>query len=281
MPEPAADADRPLVEAYLRRHPLSSARTLERFQAAEVAAALAESPPDRVAAVLERMTPSLAAPTLAALAEPAPVLAHLRVDTAGILLRRLPADEQSRLLGLLSQGARDRLVRVLDHPEGSAGALADPTVVVLPEDATIETALSSVRRTAEQVMYYLYVVDRSGRLAGVLTLRELMLAEPTTTVGSAMRRSPARLQASADRAAVVAHPGWREFHALPVVDGAGRFVGALRYETLRLLDREAEPGPGGDLVSAALSLGELYWVGLTGVLEGLAHAAARGTGEQR
>lgn len=273
----AAETERLLVETFVRRHPVSSARTLERFDPAEAAAALDHVEAPDAAAVLTRMAPSQAAAALDALDEPGVVLSRMEEDTAAVLLRRLPTERRGRLLELVAPEAAAPLERVLAFPEGTAGAIADPTVLALPVDVSAEEASERVRRSAETVTYYLYVVDRSGVLVGVLSLRELMLAEPRDRVETLMRGSPARLRASADRVEVVEHPGWLEFHALPVVDERGRFVGVVRYETLRMLARETEGSPAAGLTSTALALGELYWVGLTGVIEGLGRAAVRGT----
>lgn len=272
-----AETERLLVETFLRRHPVSSARTLERFDPADAAAALDHVDAGDAAGVLGRMAPSQAAASLDALDEPGPVLSRMEEDAAAVLLRRLPEERWRRLLGLVRPEVAALLGRVLAFPEGTAGAIADPTVLALPVDVSAEEASERVRRSAETVMYYLYVVDRAGVLVGVLSLRELMLADPRDRVETLMRGSPARLRASAGRVEVVEHPGWLEFHALPVVDGQGRFVGVVRYETLRMLAREAEGSPAAGLTSTALALGELYWVGLTGVIEGLGRAAVRGT----
>jgi hypothetical protein len=35
------------------------------------------------------------------------------------------------------------------------------------------------------------------------------------------------------------HPRWRELHTLPVVDDSGRYLGAIRYRTLRRLEVES------------------------------------------
>jgi hypothetical protein len=78
-----------------------------------------------------------------------------------------------------------------------------------------------------------------------------------------------RLPVRADFASVLAHPGWRDFHVLPVVDDSDVFVGVIRHEKLRSLEDTAKK-PGNQAVSTMLSLGELYWIGLTGMLAGVA-----------
>ena len=146
----------------------------------------------------------------------------------------------------------------------------DPRALALPDDLAISEALKRVRRSPQNVLYYMYVVDRDQRLVGVLNLRELMLASPKTTLSSAMQPNVARLPALADLMAIVAHPGWRDFHALPVVDAGDTFIGVIRYETLRRLEDETGAPPYNQAVATVLSLGELCWIGFAGMLAGLA-----------
>jgi hypothetical protein len=83
---------------------------------------------------------------------------------------------------------------------------------------------------------------------------------PITTVA---RRPVGRLNPRTPAATIVAHPKWRDVHALPVTSDDGRLVGVLRYATLRRLEGEVAAHRGrlhpGFL---ALGLGRLYWISL-------------------
>jgi hypothetical protein len=88
---------------------------------------------------------------------------------------------------------------------------------------------------------------------------------------------PLHLTALASRADVLAHPGWKEVHALPVVDEQGAYLGALRYRTLRRLEEELlhRPGEDGDATAA---LGQLFATAATGLLEALTGPVTTKTG---
>lgn len=188
-------------------------------------------------------------------------------DEGAATLERLAPGEAAAFLAALLDETAEPLARLLRYPEGTAGALMDPRVLALPEDLSAADALGRMRRAARQVFYYLYVVDREQRLRGVLNLRELLLAPPRTPLAAAMRQSVARIPARADRVAILAHPAWREYHALPVVDEGGILLGAIRYETLRRLEAEAKPGDrAGDPLATMVTLGELCWQGMARVL---------------
>jgi magnesium transporter len=258
-----------LATAFLATHPLDAAPVVERLAPAEAVQTLAAAPAGVAAGVLRHMAPPAAAECLERLgpAGAAPIIAALPLDSAAMLLRRLPEPILGATLASVPTEAASALATMLQHPSHTAGALMDPRVLAAPGDMTVGEAFARIRQSPRHVLYYLYVVDRTGRLVGVLNLRELMLAPGETTLAAVMRPATARLTALDGVGAVVVHPGWRALHALPVVDGSGRFVGAIRYETIRRLEARPERGtPAGGRVDLWLGLAELCWVGLTGVL---------------
>lgn len=263
------------AQAFLAAHPEDAAPLLERLSPQEVAALLEDTPPQIAAAVLRRMAPFSGAECLVHIsAEPLRhILSVLPLDASAGLLRRLDQSVQERLLAQAAREIAAPLHLLLRYPEGSAGALMDPQTLALPEDLTISDALERIRQTPQHVLYYLYVVNREQALVGVLNLRELMLALPTARLAEVMHQYVARISARADRAIIVAHSAWRDVHALPVVDDAGVFLGTLRYETLRRLESEAATSrPTQNAVATFLTVGELYWTGLSRMLAGLAAA---------
>ncbi|HUP45120.1 MAG TPA: CBS domain-containing protein [Thermoanaerobaculia bacterium] len=265
-----------LARAFLEEHPREAALALERMPAAE-RAAVVRAVPEEAGDALGEMVASSAAECLALLnpAEAAPALERLAPDAAIAVLRRMPPESANRLISGLPDSKQEALRRVLRYPEGTAAAVMDPMVLAIPEDIPVSEARLRLRREARGLLYYIFVVDRQGTLVGVLDIPELMRARARDLIGSVMHTPVAHVPAWTPAAAVRAHPAWRSFHALPVTDEAGRFAGAIRYQTLRRLEREAEGGapaaPAGVTVGA---LGELFHLGLAGLVEGVAGVAA-------
>ena len=256
------ETDRVLSEAFVAQHPAEAARAMEGHSVGEVAAFLSESVPEHVAPVVAAMDPTLAAAALGEIEDgvAAPVVEALPAAAAGRLLRRLPPKVRGAIVERMTPRNRRRMESSLRYPPGSAGALLDPAVLTVAPDLTVDTALARVRGADSGVHYYLFVVDRHGMLAGVVSLHELLAAPADALVGAIARRAVATLAATADRAAIVAHPSWQELHTLPVVDAAGRFLGRVRPETLRRLESEESATPLGTAATAgALDFGELAW----------------------
>jgi magnesium transporter len=232
--------ERRLAEELLRRHPERAALVFERLGLDEAVRVLSRSPARDTAAVLQRMSPNRAAEALVALdsAGIAAVLEALPLDVASRLTRRLPPERAQQALAAVGDRLARALRSLIGFPEGSAGALMDPNVLALPDDLTAREAMDRVREMRESARYNVYIVNHEQRLVGVVNLRELLLARPRARLADLMVREPLCLDARADRSVVVAHPGWKEVHALPVVDEQGAYLGAIRYRTLRHLEDE-------------------------------------------
>jgi magnesium transporter len=266
-----------LANQVLREHPSRAASVLERSGLAEAVPLLTRGEPTVAAEVLRRLAPHFAAAVLerSAPERASRLLDTLELDVAARLARRLSGPLLEAILQRTGTRRARALRAVLHFPEGSAGALMDPDVLALPEELSAREALRRVRETASQARYNLYVVDREGHLVGVLNLRELLLARPRAQLSDLMVRDPARLDARADRASVLSHAGWREVHALPVVDEEGAYLGAVRYRTLRALEEELLR-PRSQDADASAALGQLFAAGAGGLLDALSGAPGGG-----
>jgi magnesium transporter len=261
-----------LAMGFLRDHPDEAAAVLEGRPADEVADLLAEAPAELTATLLQRMTTPSATACLRGMPSAAASAAAqmLPVGTLAGLVRQMDATDAEVVLRALPRGARTGLERILRYPEDTAGALMDPRVTALPQDITVENATARLRKLRQASIYYYYVVDREQHLVGVLTVRELLLAPRRELLSQVMHAPVERLPAETQRKAILGHPAWQVYHALPVVDEEGRFVGVMRYETLRRLEREEVPStPTTAAMETAMRLGELIWIGFAGVFAGL------------
>jgi magnesium transporter len=265
-----------LALAFLESHPREAARALERLPHDERIAVLRAVPAGVVAPALREMVRSTAADCLTRLefAEAASIVAALMPDESADLLRRTPPDARDRILAALPAASRERVARVLRYHEGTAGAFMDPSIVELPDDLSIGEAQERVRSATRGLLYYLYVVDRARRLVGVLDIPELMAAPPDDALRAVMHQKVDRLSAWAPSHVIREHPGWRSYHAMPVVDEHDCLLGAIRYQTLRRLEQDTPTNVTPPATVTALALGELFHIGVTGLVGSLVSAAS-------
>jgi magnesium transporter len=260
-----------VAAAFLRERPVRAAVILEQMPAADRADVFRALPGAVARAVVEMSTPAAADAVARLDADTATtVLEDLPNDLAARLMRRLSAGHVAQILGTMPAGRQQALRRALRYPEGTAGALMDAGVMALPDDITTTDARVRIRREAAEALHYVYVVDRGGRLVGVVGLSELLRTSRRTAIRAAMRQEVERLQVWMLTAAVRAHAAWGSFHALPVVDEKDRLVGVLRYRTLKRLEREVDTRSAPPASVATAAMGELFQLGLAGLVESVA-----------
>lgn len=270
-----------LTQAYVQAHPIEAARRLESLDVAEAAALLAPLPPEDIAPVLDNLLPAVGAALLDGLPleTATDVLAVLSSSSAIGLLRQYEPAGQGRYLDAMEAVLAGSLRLALAHPEGTAASLCDPRVFTLPPDVSVAEALARLRRTPRYATYYLYVIDRDRKLAGLVTVKELLASDGDHLVGSLMKTSVATLPAEATVGELLQHPQWRLFHTLPVVDRTGTFLGALRYRALRRIEDQAGVAQSpASLSGALLTLWEFYSVSGIRVMTDMAEALAAGAG---
>ncbi len=223
-------------------------------------------PGDDIAQVLEHCLPVSAAKILGELPHilSGKVLSAMNATSAIGVLRQLEETTRYDILECLDNSMGATLRRALRYSPNTAGSLADPQVFTLPPDIPVEEAVSRIRTYGQKAMYYIYVIDRDGKLEGVLTLRQLLIDTSDHLVGTLMENQITTLSAEANLEEIIQHPEWSRFHTLPVVDRWGTFFGALRYRMLRRIEKDVEgKAPLGTVSDSLMQLWEAY--SITGI----------------
>lgn len=262
-----------LGQRYLDRHPEEAAEVLVTLPAEEAVPMIAAVSPDSAAAALQRLPVSWAASLLNRLpaASAAPVFTALPIEWQVNLLRQLDETARERQLASIPPQLAKPLRRLLPYPGGTAASLMDPHVFAVADDLTVQEALKRTKLDTEHLRFYIYLVDAGFRLTGVLTLRELMQAGPKRRVADLARRPVMSINAAQRLQEIVTSPHWHRVPTLPVVEADGTLLGLLRYKTLRGIEDELEQRSHEDAaLSTLLALGELYWLGMSGIFRGLA-----------
>lgn len=157
------------------------------------------------------------------------------------------------------------------YADRTAGAVADVGAPAMAQHLTAADARRALRGVAAAPYPYVYVTDDEHGLVGVLHVRELAEASAGTPLSQLMVTDLVTLAATAALSAVAAHPGWREFDALPIVEPTGAFLGVLQHRHVRGV---AGSEPAGSLAGALFHLGELYWIGLSMWVPGMGMVAS-------
>ena len=125
------------------------------------------------------------------------------------------------------------VAELLPYEDDTAGGLMTTEFVTLPRDLTVGAALARLREMAEtpNMIYYLYVVEgESWQLTGVITLRSLILADPSFPLEHVMRSDIQVAHVHDDAAEVAQKISEYNLLALPVVDEAGDILGIVTVD---------------------------------------------------
>lgn len=160
------------------------------------------------------------------------LLEEMGSDERTDLFKVLDEDRREALLRRMAHREREELKRLASYEEGTAGAIMTADYVAIPTGMTVSRALMRVRQTAPdaETVYQLYIVDPEGRLAGTLSLRQLMVARPGALIDDLMIKDV--ISASVDEAQeeVARTVARYDLLALPVVDAERRLVGIVTHD---------------------------------------------------
>ncbi|MFC2099867.1 magnesium transporter, partial [Candidatus Bipolaricaulota bacterium] len=152
----------------------------------------------------------------------------------------LPEETQQELLSRLSFKDAKVLTDLLAYPPDTAGGLMSPEVVPLSLTMSVQEAIELLRRRKEEAetVYYAYAVDEAGRLQGVLSLRDMALAPPGSSLRDLMIRDAFTVPVTADAEDVARMFDKYDYLALPVVDEGNRLLGIITVDDVIDVIRE-------------------------------------------
>jgi magnesium transporter len=213
-------------------NPEERQQVLNLFDDESLALIFEELDPDIVSEVVEQFGPERFSR----------ILGEMAFDDAVDLLGELHEDEAEELLELMEADDAKDVKALLTHPENTAGGLMTNEYIALRKEWTVEDALQRLRELAPQAetIYYLYVTDAAGRLVGVASLRELIIAPPKALIGEIMSTNVISVMAGVDQEEVARIIEKYDFLAVPVVNKSGRLVGIVTVDdVIDVLEDEA------------------------------------------
>ncbi len=213
---------------------------------ADIADILEQLDAEEASAMLERLDTETAADALNEVESPlqydilseldperaSDLLETLAPDDAADILADLPPEVAERLLNLMPIAESRSIRELLRYGSETAGGIMTNEVLSLAQDMTVEEALVYLRQHSEhmEMVYYLYIVDAEQRLAGVVSLRELVVAEPATRLKDLMSPDVIKVSTSMDQEQVAQVIAKYDLLGVPVVDSDNRLVGLVTVD---------------------------------------------------
>lgn len=262
-----------LGESFMRAHPVEAALALEDVEPKELARFFGRIPADQTASVLEFLDNEVVAACLQSMTPgtAGAIVERLRPQTRMVVLRLMPARSRDRILATLEEAIAEQTRRSLRFREGSVAELMETAVRTLTGDTKSGEALQRIRRTRRDAVGTFFVLDRQHRVTGITDLHTLMRSPRDQPISESAREQVPRVLAGTLQSDLVDHPVWAEENSVAVVDEDGVFLGAIDHRAVARARNRLQHDKSRNVgLETAIALGELYWMGLSGVLDGLA-----------
>ncbi len=226
-------------------HPADRAEHLEQLPLDKQVCVLSHLPAEEAAEALAELDEALAGNVLENMDadDAARLIAKMDPDDAVDILDEVEKDHRDILLSNLPADDADELRKLLAFDPDTAAGVMNTDIITVDMYSTVDEAIQCIRSELEEkeMPYYVYVVDRSTTLEGVISLRDLMLARPGTQVESMVNAQDViSVQFDADKSEVARLLGHYNFLCLPVVDREGHLMGVVTHDdVLDIIQDEA------------------------------------------
>jgi CBS domain-containing protein len=184
--------------------------------------AIGEMEPETQVDILEDLEPARAAD----------ILEEMDPDEAADLVADLSDESREEILGLMEKDEAEEVQELMTYGEETAGGIMTTEFVAVPATLTAAQTIDRLRElepTAETI-YYVYVTDADNRLVGVLSLRDLIVAKPSTVISTFMYDEPVAVRTDASQNEVTGVVARYNLLAVPVVDAEGRLEGIVTVD---------------------------------------------------
>ncbi len=174
--------------------------------------------------VLAQMNPNYAAD----------MLSNMYADDAVDVLNELDKDQVASYLTIMDEDAAQEIKDLLHYEEYTAGSIMTTEFIAISANQTVRSAMYILKKEAPQAetIYYIFVVDEDKRLAGVISLRDLIVADDETMIAEIMNDRVVSVSVGEDQEEVARMMRDYNFLALPVVDFQNHLLGIITVDDI-------------------------------------------------
>ena len=167
------------------------------------------------------------------------ILKELPSDDVADIVGDMPEDKAREILNLMKKEDSVEVEGLLKYPEETAGGIMTPDFFSLTEDTTAQEAIARLQQASDaEMVFYIYVTDKDGRLVGVISLRQLLLVPPSTSLKKIMTTDVMSVNAEMDQEEVARQVARYNLLAIPVVDKENKLVGIITVDDIVDVIRE-------------------------------------------
>ena len=164
----------------------------------------------------------------------ATMLEEMYTDDAVDILNDLDNKERESYLEMMDSETADEINELLSYAEYTAGAIMTTEYVSILESSTVRSAMAVMRKEAPtaETIYYIFVVNDEHQLTGVMSLRDLIIADEDALIRDIMSERIVSVQLTTDQEEAAQIMKDYNFLALPVINEAGVLQGIITVDDI-------------------------------------------------
>ncbi|WP_026693457.1 magnesium transporter [Peribacillus kribbensis] len=179
---------------------------------------------EEVRGLLSEMNPAYAAD----------MLSEMYADDAVDVLNELDKEQAASYLTIMDKEAAAEIKELLHYEEYTAGSIMTTEYVAIAANQTVRSAMYILKKEAPEaeIIYYLFVIDEDKKLAGVISLRDLIVADDETMIHEIMSERVVSVSVGEDQEEVARMMRDYDFLAMPVVDFQNHLMGIITIDDI-------------------------------------------------
>ena len=163
-------------------------------------------------------------------------------DDATDLVSDLPAHVAQKVLDSIDKEDSDEVIELMGHDEDTAGGIMAKEFISANINLAVEQVIQEIRAKSDEVedIFYIYVVDDNNKLVGIVSLKDLILANPEIKISEIMFRDVVSVKTSIDQEEVANIAKRYDLVSIPVVDDSEALVGRITFDDVAdVMEEEA------------------------------------------
>ncbi|MBN2396257.1 MAG: magnesium transporter, partial [Candidatus Atribacteria bacterium] len=191
---------------------------------------------EKVAEFISELNPELQSDLLNVMSkkQATEILKEMDTDEAVDLLGEIAPEESRQLLDLMPKEEAIEIEELMKYEENTSGSVMNNEYVTLPKHLTVEQAIQHIREMSPEaeMIYYIYILDERKKLIGVLSLRDLIVADAQKKIASIMEEDVISVLDTEDREVAAKVISDYDFLAIPVINKKGIMVGIITVDDI-------------------------------------------------
>lgn len=159
----------------------------------------------------------------------------LAPDDIADVIQKAKEENRPALLDLLDAPTRKEVVALLAYAEDDAGGLMNPRYARLRPEMLVDEAINYLRHQTtgqEEILYYIYVLDPTQHLKGIVSIRALFTAAPDTKVQALMRTDVISVREEMDQEELSLLFAEHDLLSIPVLNEDGQMMGIVTVDDI-------------------------------------------------